>query len=220
MSQTVLSTRKLLRNQRELLLYVGLGLVEIDFIMVNAIPYKTEKIRENLIFTSKNAVRAILDDERLEEMKEQNSFCVGSKTADLLRKKGFKVIECADSGAELGAKIITHYKKEQFLFYCGKRRHAELPKMLNQKHVCLEEVEVYDTQLMTRKVDRVFDGVLFFSPSAVESFCSKNKLFGSIVFCIGKTTAAEAERYTTNIVMATKPTIENVIVQVIKRFRS
>ena len=220
MSKSVLSTKKLAVNQRELLLNSGIGFAEKEFIAIESIPFEVDDVPENLIFTSKNALRAILEHERLEEFRQKDIFCVGAKTADLLKENGFKDPVTADSGAELGAKIVKHHNEEQFLFFCGRKRNPDLPKMLIQKNIPLREVEVYDTQLTPKKVDRVFDGVLFFSPSAVESFCSENDLSESLAFCIGKTTASEAKKHTVKIIVATKPTIENVIVQVVKKFRS
>ncbi|NJW55672.1 uroporphyrinogen-III synthase, partial [Salinimicrobium oceani] len=90
---------------------------------------------------------------------------------------------------------------------------------LKGAEVKLTEIEVYDTQPVSNKIDRNFDGVLFFSPSAVKSYCSENDLAESVAFCIGKTTAAEARNYTSNIIIASTPSIENVIVQVVKYFK-
>ncbi len=66
---------------------------------------------------------------------------------------------------------------------------------------------------------RTYDGVLFFSPSAVESFAQRNLFEETTVFCIGKTTEAEARKHTNNIITANRSTIENVIIQVIKHYK-
>ena len=219
MSKTVLSTRKLTRGQRELLLHAGLGLVEKDFIKVEPLDFAIKDIPENLIFTSKNAVKAILETSNLPELRRKNIFCVGSKTAALLDENGFKVVEIADSGAGLGARIIKNYRKESFLFFCGRSRHPDLSKMLKKEDVHLEEIEVYETKLSPNKIERKFDGILFFSPSAVKSFCSENALFDTIAFCIGETTAAEVKKHTEKYIVAAKPTTENVIVQAVKKLK-
>ena len=219
MSKTVLSTRKLTSGQRELLLNAGIALVEKDFIAIEPLAFDVENIPQYLIFTSKNAVKAVLKHQKLEALKHQKVFCVGSKTKDLLEENGFDVVETADSGAELGARIMKNYNDKSFLFFCGKRRHPDLSKMLKKEGVPLEEIEVYNTRLSPVKIDRNFDGVLFFSPSAVQSFCSENALFETLAFCIGDTTAAEVKKNTDTYVVASKPTIENVIVQVVKKLR-
>ena len=219
MTFTVLSTRKLAKNQRELLLNSGIGIVEQDFISINPIPFELENIPENVIFTSKNAIKAILNHPKILEIQTKNIFCVGDKTADFLEKYNFRVVEKADYGTGLAKKIVQNYNSEEFLFFCGTNRHPELPEQLITNDIQLKEVEVYDTELTPKKIDRTFDGILFFSPSAVKSYCSKNGILGSVFFCIGKTTASEAEKYTENIIVASKPSIENVIVQVVKYFQ-
>ena len=218
--KTVLSTKKLTLAQRELLINAGIGLVENNFISIIHVDFDIEIIPQNLIFTSKNAVKAILTHNKLRELQRQKVFCVGTKTAAFLAENGFNVIEIADSGAELGARIIKNYGDESFLFFCGKRRHPDLSKMLKKEDVSLEEIEVYDTVLSPKQIDRKFDGILFFSPSAVKSFCSKNDILDTVSFCIGDTTAAEVKKHTDTYVVASKPTIENVIVQAVKKLSS
>ena len=215
---TVLSTKKLTKGQRELLLNKGIGLVEANFIKVQPIQFKIESLPENVIFTSKNSVFAILEHPLEKEIREKNIFCVGEKTADLLENNGFRVSKMANYGANLASEIISNHKNEEFLFFCGKKRHAELPEQLTSAGINFNEVEVYDTHAQPKKIDRIFDGVLFFSPSAVRSYGSRNDIRGSIAFCIGTTTATEAKNYTNNIIIASTPSIENVIVQVVKTF--
>lgn len=215
-SVSILSTKKLARNQKELLLNSGHSVVEKNLISIVPLDFKIEKLPQNIIFTSKNTVKIVL--EKQPDFSTKHIFCVGEKTAALLQEKGLQVKETANYGQELAQKIASDYRNEEFIFFCGKKRRPELPNFLKQEKISLSEVEVYDTHLVEKKIDRTFDGILFFSPSAVRSFCAVNDLSGSIAFCIGKTTASEAKNYTSNIIVATKPTIENVIVQVVKYF--
>lgn len=219
MSATVLSTKRLSPQQKSLLINSGIGVVEKNFIKITPLDFKIEKLPENVIFSSKNAVKAILDKEDAHLVKEKKIFCVGEKTADFLRKNGFDIAETASYGADLAKLITKKYPSEAFLFFCGKKRNDDLPEMLEKSSVHWTEVEVYDTVLSPKNYERSFDGVLFFSPSAVKSFCLENELSQSIAFCIGRTTASEAEKYTDKIVIANKPSIENVIVQAVKRFK-
>lgn len=216
---SVLSTKKLKQNQRELLLNSGIGLVERDFISIIPLNFQIDEIPENIIFTSKNSVKAILDHPSKRQFQQKNIFCVGEKTADFLKKNGFSVIKTANYGEDLASKIVKEHAQENFLFICGKKRHDALPDKLKKAGVHISEVEVYDTEPSSKKIDRIFDGVLFFSPSAVQSFCIENDLSGSVAFCIGTTTSAEAKKHTNNIITATSPSIESVIVQVVKHFK-
>jgi uroporphyrinogen-III synthase len=216
---SVLSTKKLSRGQRELLLNKGIGLVETDFIAIQPLDFEIGTLPENVIFTSKNSVRAILQHPRIKEIQQKNIFCVGEKTEAFLKHNSFRVSKMANYGALLASEIIENHSKENFLFFCGKKRRPEIPRRLRSAGVPLTEVEVYDTLSVPKKIDRIFEGVLFFSPSAVRSYCSRNDLKQSTAFCIGTTTASEAKNFTDNIVIASTPTIENVIVQVVKTFR-
>jgi uroporphyrinogen-III synthase len=215
----LLSTKKLDPHQKELLLNAGFGVVEKDFISIIPLDFQLEEIPENLIFSSKNAVKTILNHPLLEELQEKKIFAVGEKTSEFLTKNGFTVAGKADYGADLAEKILAVHTGEKFLFLCGKSRNPDLPEKLKKHGVALEEIEVYDTVFASSKIDRIFDGVLFFSPSGVKSYCSQNELFDSIAFCIGTTTASEAKKHTQNIIVAAKPSIENVVVQVVKHFK-
>ena len=218
MKPSVLSTRKLTSGQRELLLNAGIGLVERDFISIEPLDFSVEELPGNLIFTSRNSVE--LFDRKFSEgeFRNRNIFCVGEKTAALLKSKGYSVKETEDYGADLARLIAEHYRGEEFQFFCGKMRNPDLPEYLRQHKVNFRETYLYNTRFTPSKIDRIFEGILFFSPSGVQSFCQENSLSESTAFCIGTTTAAEAEKHTRNLVLATKPTIESVIVQVIKRF--
>ncbi|MGB7786399.1 MAG: uroporphyrinogen-III synthase [Salinimicrobium sp.] len=219
MSATVLSTKKLSPQQKSLLINAGIGVVERDFIKIAPLDFQIERLPENVIFSSKNAIKAILRKDETQLVKEKKIFCVGEKTADFLKENGFQIAATANYGADLAKLIIEKYASESFLFFCGKKRNPDLPKMLKKHAVDLTEIEVYDTLPSAKSYARNFDGVLFFSPSGVKSFCSENALSGSIAFCIGKTTASEAEKHTKRIVIANKPSIENVIVQAVKKLK-
>lgn len=215
---TILSTKKLKTNQRELLLNRGIGLVEKNFISIVPLAFDIEHIPENIIFTSKNAVKAVLQLPDLRELQQKRIFCVGEKTAAFLKQNGFKPFRIANYGSDLASVIVDEFNEEEFLFFCGKKRHYDLPKQLENAGVSFSEVEVYDTLPDQKKIDRIFDGVLFFSPSAVKSYCSVNSMNSSVAFCIGTTTATEAKKNTDNIIIASTPSIESVIVQVVKYF--
>ena len=69
------------------------------------------------------------------------------------------------------------------------------------------------------QIKESFDGVLFYSPSGVNSFLENNTLENKTCFCIGTTTAKALENRTKNIVIASQPTVENVITEVIKYYK-
>ena len=78
---------------------------------------------------------------------------------------------------------------------------------------------VYETKQKSYKINQAFDGILFFSPSGVKSFLENNALDNKTCFCIGTTTAKALENRTKNIIIASQPTVENVIDEVIKYYK-
>ena len=212
---TVLSTKMLSQAQKNLLLNAGIGLVEYIAIKIETIDFTCETVISNGIITSRNAAKTIIS----RKIKIENLFCVGEKTAALLKDHGFNIAETANYGKDLAEILCKKYSNRIFTFFCGDKRLDDIPLILKEKNIEVKEIEVYKTILVPKTFDQKFDGILFFSPSAVQSFSMKNHPGDSPVFCIGTTTATEAENFTQNIIIATKPSIENVIVQVVKKFK-
>ena len=109
---SVLSTKKLQLNQRELLLNAGCSFVEYDAITIELIPFEFPKDIENIIITSQNGATQILT----QEMPTEHYFVVGKKTEALLSNEGLKVVEIAQNSAELAHFIAKDYKKAENLF--------------------------------------------------------------------------------------------------------
>lgn len=215
--KTVLSTKILSLSQKELFLNSGLGLVEYDALKIELLDVKIPFDQSNLIFTSKNAVKAFLKQAQDLDTSNFSVFCVGEKTKLFSQQNGLNVLATADYASELGEILIERYKNETFLFLCGNKRREDLPELLSKNNVQYKELEVYRTHLNSKKFQRDFDGILFFSPSGIQSYQLENSLGNSTLFCIGDTTASEAKKYSKNIIIANKPTVENVLVQAIKR---
>lgn len=213
--RTVLSTKKLEPHQKHLLLNSGIALVEYNTIKIEFLDFEVASTVENAIITSKNAARAIIK----KQISIAQCFCVGDHTANYMKTLGFYVQETAHYGKDLANIIVAKYPKNEFVFFCGNKRREELPEILKEHQIKLKEATVYKTSLHTKNFRQEFDGILFFSPSAVQGFVAENSMKSAIAFCIGDTTASEAKQHTQDIIIATKPSIENVIVQVVKKFK-
>ena len=146
-------------------------------------------------------------------------FCVGEKTASLLIENNYNVIETAKNASGLAEIIIKNYKSGSFVFFCGDKRREELPRILSENRVDFTEQILYKTTLNSQRFKEEFDGILFFSPSAVQSYIQVNSLKNAIAFCIGNTTANEAKKHTSNIVVSTQTTIEATIDELIRYFK-
>ena len=215
----ILSTKKLMSNQRQFLLNAGFSLVEADFISIDFIKTDLKVTNDFLLFTSQNAVNSLLSNENFEDLKEKKCFCVGKKTKVLLDQNGFQVLQAFDYVEELTPFLITNYSQNSFTFFSGNLRQDTLPVALQKEGVIFEEKQVYTTSLTPKKINSQVDGILFFSPSAVQSYLIENNLSNEICFCIGTTTAKEVEKTTKKVVIANQPTVENVIIQSINYFK-
>lgn len=216
----ILSTKKLLPNQKQVLLNANFEVIEEDFIFITSLRgTKQSHINNNLIFTSQNAVNAVLKRDDLKELKSKNVFCVGIKTKSLLEENGFNVVAHTGYAADLAEIISLIYNKESYTFFTGNLRRDVLPNILKDNRITCNEIEVYETILTSKKITEKVDGILFFSPSGVESYLKLNTIKEEMCFCIGETTAEALEnKKIKNIVIAKKPTVENVIDEVIEYY--
>ncbi|HEX9150948.1 MAG TPA: uroporphyrinogen-III synthase, partial [Flavobacterium sp.] len=84
----------------------------------------------------------------------------------------------------------------------------------------VNEIVVYQTIAVPFKVEKKYHGILFFSPSAVESFFSNNKVTGqTVLFAIGKTTAMALKKYCNNkIITSDEPGKENLVRKMMEYF--
>jgi len=212
---TVLSTKKLELNQKELLLNSGIALVEYDAISIDFMEFNLHSSRvEHAIFTSQNALRAI----KSSGLRFTNCYCVGEKTSRMAKSMGFHVVACRNYAEELAMEIVKNHAHHSFQFFSGTSRRDTLPDILKNHGIELKETNVYQTSLNIQQFHSKFDGIMFYSPSGVQSHTTRNTI-NATAFCIGETTAAEAKKNTTQIVIPGTPGIENLIAAVAKTFR-
>ena len=217
----ILSTKTLLSNQKQFLLNANLSVVEADFIETKSLPILANaQINEALIFTSQNAVLSVLKNENNSFLKDKFCFCVGIKTKHLLEENGFKVEKSFEYAEDLVVFLVENHFDKEFTFFSGNLRKDTIPTAFQKNNIIFEEIEVYKTVLTPHKIDNQFDGILFFSPSAVQSYLKENNISNEVCFCIGTTTAAEIKKDIKNIVIANQPTVENVIIQCINYFKN
>lgn len=215
----IVSTKKLSDRQKQQLLSADFSVFDEDFICIQNKDFEIETINDYLIFTSQNAVESVLRNKKSAEIKSRKCFCVGEKTKTLLEENEFEVVADSDYAAELASLICNQYSKNSFTFFCGSIRRDVLPDALKLVEINLDEIEVYETKLTTHKIPFESDGVLFFSPSAVESYLQENKIENENCFCIGNTTAEALKYVTPNRIIANQPTVESVVMKSIEYYR-
>lgn len=174
-----------------------------------------------VVFTSMNAVEIVAN--YLDHQPTGWSiYCIGTTTSQLVKKYfGEQYIAgTANSAAELAALIAEDEMIDKVIFFCGDHRRDELPEILRSHNIDVTEITVYQTIAVSHTIDKVYHGILFFSPSAVHSFFRKNKLPAStLLFAIGSTTANEIKKYSTNkIIISNVPGKENLVRKMIEYF--
>lgn len=225
----ILSTKKLRQETIDKASVNDIAIEELPFITTE--PIKDEELKTVLrgflqqnitaVFTSKNAVLAF--DQIVNAEVPWQIYCIGQSTQKSVAKVfgEEKVSGTADNASELADIILQDPEIRKVIFFCGKQRREELPEKLKSAEIELEEIVVYETFETPQKMSRKhYDGILFFSPSAVKSFFSLNKLNEEIqVFAIGETTAAEIKKkIKRELIIAETPGEENMIDHVISHF--
>lgn len=159
----------------------------------------------SVIFTSKHAVNILAD--FIAQQKEGcisikwKIYCIAEVTlqAAVLRFPD-AVIDGENAYASGLADIVSHQKNiKEVWFFCGDIRRDILPDKLRENGIAVNEIPIYKTKLTPQPAAANYDGIVFFSPSAVESFFSMNKPGkDTVCFAIGNTTAAAIKNKVSN----------------------
>ena len=225
----ILSTKSLSKEVLHNALMNELVIDELPFITTEPISSDELKYRlkgflqQNItaVFTSKNAV--LVFDQIVNAEVPWNIYCIGQSTKKTVSKLFGEdnISGEADNAAALSKEIIKDPEIKKVFFFCGKQRREDLLENLKAAGVEVEEIVVYETFDSPQKMSRkMYDGILFFSPSAVNSFFSLNKLNDQTqIFAIGNTTADAIRQHTKKeIIIAEKPSEENMMEQVVSHF--
>lgn len=195
---SILFTTQLKKDRLAALQSSGFSLEAVPFITfeyvipamwISQLPDQTDA----WIFTSKKAVKAIKP--AINDMKVPNHiFAVGTKTAEKLEKLNLEVTIPDEYNVAALAKKMKDLNLKNVIHFCGNLKAGDLQKLLG-KGTNLTSVEVYRTKLAPHTLNiSNYDGIVFMSPSAVESFSKHNDVDGKAkVFCIGTTTQEAAK---------------------------
>jgi len=225
----ILSTKSLRQETHDTASLYDIEIDELPFISTE--PIKDEDLKNKLrgflqqnitaVFTSKNATLAFLQIVNAEV--SWKIFCIGQSTKKSVAKVfgEEKISGTADNALQLADVILQDAEIKKVIFFCGKQRRKDLPAKLGLAEIEVEEIVVYETFETPQKISRKnYDGILFFSPSAVKSFFSLNKINNlTQIFAIGKTTAHTIRQHVNReLKIAEIPGEQNVINTVISHF--
>ena len=180
-------------------------------------------LASTVVFTSVNAVEGVWA--ALNGHKPAwKIYCTGQATLrSVVKNFGTNLVSgIADNATDLAQVIIKEKGIDSIIFFCGDQRRHELPDMLKANKIEVNEVVVYHTVLTPHTIDKNYDGILFFSPSAVKSFFQKNRVNDqTVLFAIGDTTANEIKNYSGNkVVISEEPDRNSILKEVIHYFET
>ena len=145
-----------------------------------------------------------------EELQFDNIYCVGRRTKRLVEKRIGAVKHTEPNAKKLAEYLVEYIDGTQVTYFCSDLQLDALPNILTENNITVNEIEAYQTKYDGIKLDDSVEGVMFYSPSTVESFIQKNSA-DAIAFCIGETTAKEAKKHFKDVRIAKVPTVESVI---------
>ncbi|HET8736097.1 MAG TPA: hydroxymethylbilane synthase [Pricia sp.] len=184
-----------------------------DFIKVSPnrmSAYELKKERQNVIITSQNTVEALLANVAPEDLKFKNIYCVGRKTKRLIERRIGPVRHQEKYAEKLAGYLAEYLEGLEVTYFCSNLRLDTIPDILADNNIKVNEIEAYKTRLAPVKVDDGIEGVMFYSPSTVESYILKNAA-DKVAYCIGETTATEARKHFKEVRIAGNPTVESLI---------
>jgi uroporphyrinogen-III synthase len=200
------------------------GIEMSDFITVRHQRIKATDLKKEMphvILTSQNAVESLVDSAEGKDLKIGNIYCVGRRTKRLIEKRLGAVTHSAGSARKLAEYLVDVFDEPQdFTFFCGDLRRDELPSVLEKHKHTVHEVVSYLTLMTPDELKSSYDGLLFFSPSGIESYLQKNKPGTEVAFCIGGTTAGAARKAFQKVVEAKSPSVEAVLQSVNDHFET
>ncbi|MEJ7912634.1 MAG: uroporphyrinogen-III synthase, partial [Chitinophagaceae bacterium] len=160
-----------------------------------------------------NAVDAVT--EMVKEPVNWNIYCIGNTTKKLILEKlpAATIVATGENAGRLAERLVDDGVKDA-VFFCSNIRRDELPNKLRSEGGVVEEVIVYETREQPTTLTKEYDAVLFFSPSAVNSFFTTNKIPKQTeVFAIGKTTAEAIRQYLNKRIIVANVTGKEELVQ-------
>lgn len=208
----IYSTKTLTNAQSELF-HNDIKVKSSDFIKINfnrIKPFILKSEIKNVIITSKNAVESIITNISVEELQFKNIYCVGRRTKRLIEQKIGKVTHSEPNAKKLAEYLVEYVEGAEVTYFCSDLRLDSLPNVLTKNNITVNEIDAYSTKFASVKIDEKAEGIMFYSPSTVKSYLLENN-GKKIAFCIGETTAIEAEKHFKDVRIAKVPTIESVI---------
>jgi uroporphyrinogen-III synthase len=224
----ILSTKQLDQQLKEDAGSKNILIDERSFINIE--PASQEKVKQLIATTGSDAVVVFTSSNAAEIVGRQvNSIDINWKIFSL----GFATRETvssffgekniagtADNAGQLSDLIISEDNIKNIIFFCGDKRRDTLPEKLRANGIGVEEKTIYNTIEVPYRINKKYNGIAFFSPSAVRAFFELNTdETGDDFFSIGETTSAEIKKFTKkNVIVADEPSQRKLLDSIYKHY--
>lgn len=135
---------------------------------------------------------------------QSNLLCIGKQTSLLASEKfpNSHVQYLGDNMQNSLNSIAALSRLAHPLYFCAAQDPLPiLPDFLRRHAIDFQHIALYKTILQVHKISKVYDGILFYSPSGVRAFFRANHDYPqvynkSLIYgCIGKTTAQALQKF-------------------------
>lgn len=216
----IVSTRKLTSDKVASLHSNGWKFTHHDFISkVIEVPVDltAESIHQHVVLTSITGVKSFLQivKQLNLHLADYQIYCISRGTKEYAAASGLNIKEIAPTASALADEILKDAEVKSVTHVSSNLRREELADKLLKAGVVVHDVTAYRTGFTPIAIDPSYDAIVFFSPSAVDSFLSLNNVRNVPCFCIGKTTGDYARQTGyRNVYIADAPS-EDILLQTI-----
>ena len=195
----IVSTRKLTSAKVDDLSVAGWKFTDHDFISkAISVPAELDarSIHNFIVLTSITGVKAFLQIVKHLNLNREDYivYCISRGTKEYAAASKVNIKSTASTASALADEILHDVEVKAVTYIGSNLRREELSEKLKNAGVLVHDVIAYRTAFTPMAITESYEGIVFFSPSAVDSFLSSNPLKQVPCFCIGQTTADYAKQ--------------------------
>jgi uroporphyrinogen-III synthase len=121
-------------------------------------------------------------------------FCISQATNKRALQHRLTIVGEADDSNGLADIICANDNIKAVAHVCSNLYIKDMSTKLENAGIKVSVLQAYRVELTPKHIARPFDAIVFFSPSAIDSFLHMNKVPDTPCFCIGSTTAKHARQ--------------------------
>ncbi len=198
-SPHIVSTRRLNSRKFNELQQSGWRFTAHDFIRKAIripVDIRPSSVHKNVVLTSSTGAKAFLQMIKQLQLDIDNYvvYCISPGTKEYVLASGLTIKSTAPHASALADEILLAVEAKEVTHIRGNLSRPELSEKLTRAGVVVQEVMTYRTELTPIVINLPYEAIIFFSPSAINSFLSRNDLQQVPCFCIGQTTADYAKQ--------------------------